>query len=77
MEERGREYRKYMQTSVGGLEVGISVLVGTLLGFWADKTWDTMPWGTLIGLAFGIAAGGRQLYRIAKKNMDPEDEADA
>lgn len=76
MEERGKSYRLYMQTSVGGLEVGLSVLVGCLLGFWADKTWDTMPWCTLAGLGFGIAAGARQLYRLTKKHM-PDDEPEA
>jgi F0F1-type ATP synthase assembly protein I len=75
MEERGRMYRLYMQTSVGGLEVGLSVVVGALLGYWADRSWQIAPWGTLVGVAFGIAAGARQLYRLAKKHM-PDDEED-
>lgn len=76
-EEKGRAYRDMMQTHVGGMEVGLSVVVGALLGFWADKTWDTSPWGTLIGLTVGLFAAGRTLYRISKKSLADSAREDA
>lgn len=82
-EEKGAAYRSAMQTHVSGMEVGLSVVVGALLGYWVDHVWDTTPWGTLVGLALGVGAGGRVLYRISKKSLadaareDAEAEAEA
>src|SRR5688500_648351 len=68
-EAKGEAYRSLLKTHVGGMEVGLSVVVGALLGYWVDSAWDTSPWGTLAGLGFGIAAGARALYRISKKSL--------
>lgn len=76
-EERGAAYRSAMQTHVGGMEVGLSVVVGALLGYWADHTWGTTPWCTLGGLALGVGAAGRTLYRISKKSLADAAREDA
>lgn len=62
-----------------GLEFGLSVLVGLFGGQWLDKKLATSPWLTLIGLAFGTAAGIRSLLRAmaaAKREIEEEDERD-
>jgi ATP synthase protein I len=41
------------------------VLVGTGLGWYADKTFDSAPLGLLIGLFLGFAAGVRNIMREA------------
>jgi ATP synthase protein I len=60
---------KYMQYSTIGLELGLSVTVGVLVGYWMDQKFGTDPWLTLIFLMCGIFAGFSFLYRMAKKYM--------
>jgi ATP synthase protein I len=50
-----------------GIEIVLSVAVGLLGGSWLDKKFGTAPWLTLIGLAYGIAAAARAIYRALKK----------
>ena len=49
-----------------GLEVALSVAVGLLGGAWLDQKFATKPWLTLIGLAYGLAAAVRAIYRALK-----------
>lgn len=48
-----------------GLELGVSVVVCTLAGIWADKTFGTVPLFILLGLVLGFSAGMWHLYRVA------------
>jgi F0F1-type ATP synthase assembly protein I len=50
-----------------GLEVVLSIAVGLLGGHWLDGKLGTGPWLALIGLAYGLAAGGRAIYRALRK----------
>lgn len=43
-----------------------AIIAGCGLGWGADQLFHSLPWGLLIGLAFGIAAGMRQLIVFAK-----------
>jgi ATP synthase protein I len=47
-----------------GIEMAACVLIGTLVGYWADKWLGTRPWILIIGFVFGAAAGFRNLYRF-------------
>ena len=51
-----------------------SILVGFFLGRWADTKLGTEPWMMIVGLALGMAAAGRELYRLIKKAEDLEDD---
>ena len=55
-----------------GLEVGLSVIVGSLIGLYLDETFGTEPWLLLLFVIFGIIAGYRSLYRILKKMREEE-----
>ncbi len=58
-----------------GLEFGLSVIVGLIFGQWLDRKLHTAPWGTLIGMGFGTAAGVRMLLKTAEKaRKELEDE---
>jgi len=64
--------------STVGLEFALSVIVGLMLGQWLDKKFGTGGWLTLIWFFFGLAAGGRAIYRAAKRaerDLAAEDEA--
>ena len=50
-----------------GLEVGLSVVVGFLIGTWLDDELDTAPWFLIIFGIAGIIAGYRSMFRIVKR----------
>jgi ATP synthase protein I len=50
-----------------GLEVALSIAVGLFGGAWLDEKLGTSPWLTVVGLAYGLAAAGRALYRATKR----------
>ena len=72
VQDKAAQYRLYMKTSAAGLEFGLCVVVGVLLGYFADRYFGSGPWGLFVGLGFGLAAGIRTLYRIAKSAMDDD-----
>ena len=49
-----------------GGEFGAAVIVGALLGYGADHFLSTAPWGMLIGLMLGFAAGVVNVVRVAQ-----------
>jgi ATP synthase protein I len=71
-----------------GSELVACVFVGGLLGFWADKFFQSAPWGLLIGGALGMAAGFRAVMRAYRelnerakafppaRDLPPEDDKD-
>ena len=50
-----------------GLEVGLSVVVGFLIGTWLDEWLVTAPWFLLIFGVAGIIAGYRSMFRMVKR----------
>lgn len=59
-----------------GLEVVLSILVGYFGGAWLDGKLGTSPWLGFIGLAYGIAAAVRALYRAARRATREAEELD-
>jgi ATP synthase protein I len=58
-----------------GLELGLSVIVGFLLGSWLDRYFGTEPWLLLIFGISGIIAGYRSVFRLLKKvQQEPLEE---
>lgn len=55
-----------------GMHMVISTFVGYLIGSQLDKWFVTSPWFTIIFLILGIAAGFRELGRLAKKISDDQ-----
>ena len=50
-----------------GLFFGVAILIGFGFGNWLDKRWHTGPWLMMLGVMCGIAAGFKELIRLAKQ----------
>lgn len=48
------------------VEMVVSTAVGCGLGYGADVWLDSAPWGMVVGLGFGFAAGIMTIYRVVK-----------
>jgi len=62
-----------------GLEFAASVFVGMWLGHWCDKRFGTNGIFTLVGLAYGFAAGARFIWRALKsanREAEAQEQAD-
>ena len=74
-EDRGKLIRQIGSYSTLGLEMGLSVAVGAIIGYYLDKWLHTDPWLLIVFLIFGVIAGYRSLYR-ALKRLEREDKED-
>ncbi len=52
-----------------GLELGISVLIGAMIGLLLDQKLHTTPWLGIAGLVFGVLSGALLFYRAAYKAL--------
>jgi ATP synthase protein I len=69
--EAKKQLRLAGRVSAVGLEMVLAIGVGFLGGRWLDDRFDTTPWLTGIGFAFGVFTGFWALVRIARKtNLD-------
>jgi len=59
-------YTTLSATSIG-LEFGIAVILGLLVGRWLDTEAGTEPWLTVLFLCFGFAAGVLGVVRAMKR----------
>ncbi len=57
-----RAFDALSQSSVG-LELGLSVIIGLLIGYGLDAKFGTGPWLMLLFLVFGLVAGFRGVLR--------------
>jgi len=58
-----------------GIEMGVSLAIGLVIGYFLDRYFGTSPVLTLIFMIFGLVAGMKRLYMLWKK-MEKEDERD-
>jgi ATP synthase protein I len=63
-----------LSASSAGLELGISVAIGLLFGWWLDQKAGTAPWLMLLFLVFGLVAGFRGVFRAVKRAEREADE---
>ncbi|HSD89236.1 MAG TPA: AtpZ/AtpI family protein [Kofleriaceae bacterium] len=71
-----RAYNALNASSVG-LEMGLSVALGLLVGWYMDKWLGTQPWLMLLWLLLGLVAGFRGVFRAvsrAEKAAAAEDK---
>ncbi|GFE56896.1 AtpZ/AtpI family protein [Geobacter sp. AOG1] len=59
-----------------GISVALAIAIGVFIGLQLDKWLGTGPWFFFIFLFFGIAAGFRNIYIIAGKEIHRNDRGD-
>ncbi len=61
-----RAYRGLASASVG-LELGLAVIIGLVIGIYMDRAFGTTPWLMLVWLVFGFVAGFRGVLRAVQR----------
>lgn len=71
---RSKRFYNVLSASSVGLEMGLSVIIGVLVGMWLDRQLGTEPWLMLLWLGFGFAAGFRGVLRAVRRadRSDPD-----
>jgi ATP synthase protein I len=65
--KRTRQMFGALSASSVGLELGVSVLIGLLVGMWMDRELGTEPWFMLGWLVIGFIAGFRGVLRAVRR----------
>lgn len=65
--KKTRQGYNALNASSVGLELGLSVAIGLLVGWWLDQHLGTQPWLMLLWLVFGLVAGFRGIFRAIKR----------
>lgn len=67
-ENKKEIFRVMTRFSTVGIEMGLSVVIGLLMGIYLDRYLKTEPWMTIIFLLFGVAAAFRVMVRVARES---------
>ncbi|MEI6206138.1 MAG: AtpZ/AtpI family protein [Desulfuromonadales bacterium] len=59
-----------------GISVALAIAIGVWLGLALDRWFGTKPWFFFIFLFVGIAAGFKNIYVIARRESQKEDDSD-
>ena len=57
-----------------GTELTVATIIGGLLGYALDSFFGTKPWGLVVGIVLGSAAGCLAVYRVAMTLTLEEDD---
>ncbi len=60
-------FGQLMRYSAVGIEMGVAVGIGVVVGSYLDRRFDTEPWLLLTFLGLGIAAGFKAFFRLVKQ----------
>ena len=74
--EQANTYRTYVKTSAVGLEVGLSIGLSALAGYYFDKHFHSSPWGLLVGALIGTVAAAKRLWVFVKAYVAKQDSHD-
>ena len=67
-------FASFLSYGALGLEMGLCVAIGLVIGLYLDRYFKTAPVLTLVFLVFGLAAGMKALYRTWKQAEKEENE---
>jgi ATP synthase protein I len=73
-EDNKRLIQKLGMISTMGISVAVAIAIGVFAGLWLDDRFGTKPWFFFIFLFFGIAAGFRNVYIMAGREIRKDDD---
>ena len=59
-----------------GLELGFSVAIGIVAGYYLDRWLGTSPWLTIFLLLCGVASGFKRIYLVLKSLENEQEKED-
>jgi ATP synthase protein I len=72
-DEKKRLIQKLGMISTMGISVAVAIAIGVFAGLKLDEWFGTKPWFFFIFLFFGIAAGFRNVYIMAGREIRKDD----
>jgi ATP synthase protein I len=75
MENKKDVVKSMLSYSSLGLEMGLCVAIGLVIGYFLDKYFQTYPYLSIVFMILGIVAAMKAIYTLAKK-MEKENERD-
>ncbi|HTG82273.1 MAG TPA: AtpZ/AtpI family protein [Geobacteraceae bacterium] len=72
-EDKKRLIKSLGMISSMGISVAVAIALGVYIGWKLDTWFGTAPWFFFIFLFFGIAAGFRNIYIIAGREIKKDD----
>ena len=73
-EDKKRLIKSLGMISTMGISVVVAIVIGVYIGLKLDQWLGTKPWFFFIFLFFGIAAGFRNIYIIAGREIKRDDD---
>jgi ATP synthase protein I len=65
----GSTWRPILSLMSVGFVLVAAIVLGYLLGSWADRKLGTHPWGVVAGVVLGTAAGFLELFRTVNRSL--------
>jgi ATP synthase protein I len=75
-EERRQLYKSLGFLSSLGISMVAATIIGLAMGYYLDRWLGTSPWLTMLFLAFGIAAGFRNLFVLSNRELKRQQRED-
>lgn len=72
--QQQRAARRQALAYQGAFEAVIAILIATGIGYWIDTSFDTSPFGLLIGAAVGFGSFVLRLLRLGRLLQEVADE---
>ena len=73
LERQRRQASRQGRAYQGAFEAVAAILIAAGIGLWIDSSYETSPWGLLIGTAFGFATFVIRLLRLGKRLQELAD----
>ena len=55
-----------------GVSIVLAIFIGAGLGYWLDCKFGTFPYLSIIGFLFGVAAAGRNVWIVVRKELEAD-----